>query len=66
MELEKKNVSVNALALGAVQTDMLEKAFPEYKAPISPEEMAEYIVNFALNNGKYMNGKIVPVSINNP
>ncbi len=47
VEFEEKKVSVNALALGAVQTDMLEKAFPEYKAPISPIEMAEYIENFA-------------------
>jgi len=34
------------LALGAVQTEMLEEAFPGYKAPTTATEMAAYIFEF--------------------
>ena len=56
----------NCLALGSVQTEMLEEAFPGYKAQLQPEEMAEFIGYFALNGHKHMHGKIIPVSITNP
>lgn len=65
-ELKEKNISVNCLALGAVQTEMLEEAFPGYQASIQPEEMAEYIYDFAINGHKYFNGKIIPVSATTP
>jgi NAD(P)-dependent dehydrogenase (short-subunit alcohol dehydrogenase family) len=58
--------SFNALALGAVQTEMLEEAFPGYKAPITAREMAEYIMDFALKGHKYYNGKIMQVSSSTP
>jgi 3-oxoacyl-[acyl-carrier protein] reductase len=64
-ELKEKNISVNCLAIGAVQTEMLAEAFPGYQAPLSPKQMAEYIFDFAAK-GKilhlYYNGKILPVS----
>ncbi len=44
-EYKEKGISFNALALGAVQTEMLEEAFPGYKAKVSAEEMANYIYN---------------------
>ena len=56
----------NTLALGAVQTEMLEEAFPGYKAPLSSAEMANYIYDFSIKGHKYYNGKILPVSISNP
>lgn len=56
----------NALALGAVQTEMLEEAFPGFKAPLTPEEMAVYILNFALNGNRFYNGKVLPVSSSTP
>jgi 3-oxoacyl-[acyl-carrier protein] reductase len=65
-ELKSKNISVNCLALGAVQTEMLSKAFPKYKAPIKAKEMAEFICSFALTGHAYFNGKIIPVSSTNP
>ena len=34
-----KTFRFNCLALGAVQTEMLKKAFPGYKAPLSAEKM---------------------------
>ncbi len=65
-EFTDRNISVNALALGAVQTEMLGKAFPGYKAPLQPAEIADYIHYFAINGKKYFNGKILPVSITTP
>ncbi|MEQ8907978.1 MAG: SDR family oxidoreductase [Vicingaceae bacterium] len=65
-ELKEKGVRVNALALGAVQTDMLEKAFPGFEAPLKANEMAAYISRFAMEAHHYINGKIIPVSLGNP
>ena len=65
-ELKEKNISVNCLAIGAVQTEMLAEAFPNYKAPLTPNEMATYIYDFALHGSKYFNGKILPVSSTTP
>lgn len=65
-EYKEQQISFNALALGAVQTEMLEEAFPGYKASVSAEEMADYIYNFALTGNKYYNGKILQVSSTTP
>ena len=65
-ELKPKNIAVNSLALGAVQTEMFGKAFPGYKAPVQAKEMAAYICNFALTGQAYFNGKIIPVSSTTP
>jgi 3-oxoacyl-[acyl-carrier protein] reductase len=65
-EFREAGISVNCLALGAVQTEMFKEAFPGYKAPVGAEEMAEYISDFAMRGHKFFNGKIIPVAINNP
>lgn len=65
-ELKDSKISVNALALGAVQTEMLNEAFPGFKAPLTSTEMAKYIYGFALTGHKYYNGKILPVSLSTP
>jgi NAD(P)-dependent dehydrogenase (short-subunit alcohol dehydrogenase family) len=65
-EFRDSNISVNCLALGAVRTEMLESAFPGYVAPLTPTEMAAYVADFALNGGKYFNGKVLPVSSTTP
>lgn len=65
-ELKPKNISVNCLAIGAVQTEMLSKAFPGYKAPLKANQMAEFICNFALTGHTFFNGKIIPVSSTTP
>ncbi len=65
-EYKEKQISFNALALGAVQTEMLEEAFPSYKASVSANEMAHYIFDFSLNGNKYYNGKILQVSSTTP
>ena len=56
----------NALALGAVQTEMLAEAFPDYEAPVSATEMASYIADFSLNGHRLYNGKVLPVSQSTP
>ena len=65
-EYKEDGPSFNALALGAVQTEMLEEAFPGYKAPVSAKEMAEYIADFSLKGNKLYNGKIMQVSNSTP
>ena len=65
-EYKESGPSFNGLALGAVQTEMLEEAFPGYKAPLSPNEMATYIADFSLTGAKYYNGKILQVSSTTP
>lgn len=65
-EYRESNISFNALALGAVQTKMLEEAFPGYTAPLSAKEMGAYVFDFSLKGSKYYNGKILPVSATTP
>ncbi|GLB53285.1 short-chain dehydrogenase [Neptunitalea chrysea] len=65
-EYKEKGPSFNVLALGAVQTEMLEEAFPGYKAPITANEMASYIKTFALEGAKFYNGKVLQVSSSTP
>lgn len=65
-EYKESGPSFNALALGSVQTEMLEEAFPGLKAALKPNEMASYIMDFALNGNKYFNGKILQVSNSTP
>lgn len=65
-EYKEQGIAFNVLALGAVQTEMLSEAFPGYQAPINPEEMANYIKDFALNGNKYFNGKVLQVSSTTP
>jgi len=65
-EYKERGISFNVLALGAVQTEMLQEAFPGYEAPISAKEMADYIFNFALTGNKYYNGKVLQVSSTTP
>ena len=56
----------NGLALGAVQTEMLAKAFPGFRAPLSAGEIAPYIAQFALTGHQFYNGKILPISSSTP
>lgn len=65
-EFSEHQISVNALALGAVETDMLRKAFPDYRAPLTPKNMASYIANFSLTADQFYNGKVLPVALGNP
>lgn len=65
-ELKEYAIGCNALALGAVQTEMLSTAFPGFKAPLNADEMAEFVGWFAVHGQKFFNGKILPVAISTP
>lgn len=65
-EFKEKNIAVNCLALGAVQTEMLHQAFPGYKAPLTSADMGEFLAWFAIEGHRFFNGKILPVSSSTP
>lgn len=65
-EYKDRGIHFNSLALGSVQTKMLEKAFPNFTASTSALEMAEYIYNFSTNGYRLMNGKVISVSSTTP
>lgn len=65
-ELEPRQIKVNCLALGSAQTEMLEKAFPDYESPVMAYEMGKYIADFSLTGHKFFNGKILPVAVTTP
>lgn len=65
-EYKGQGISFNVLALGSVNTEMLQEAFPGYEAPLSAIEMANYIHDFALTGNKYYNGKVLQVSSTTP
>ena len=65
-ELQEMNIACNTLCLGAVQTEMLEEAFPGFDAPVEPSRMGEYIGEFSLTGNKFYNGQVLPVTLGNP
>ncbi len=65
-EFAEDGIAVNCLCLGAVQTEMLGQAFPGYQAPTQPEEIGSFIAEFSLTAHNFINGKIIPVALNNP
>lgn len=66
VELMSKEIYVNAIAPGAVDTPMLQKAFPGYKAPLTPADAARFVAMFALEGYRYFNGKVLPMAISTP
>ena len=65
-EFRESGPKFNSLSLGSVNTPMLNKAFPGYKAQVNPNEIASFIFDFANNSSKVFNGKVIPVSSSNP
>lgn len=65
-ELKDQKISVNCLALGAAQTEMLSDAFPGYQAPVTANQMAQFIADFSLSANQWINGKTIPVSLSTP
>ena len=66
VELQSEQIKVNALALGAVETEMLNNAFPGYVADTKAHEMASFIVEFAKSASNIVNGQVIRVSKSNP
>jgi len=65
-EYKETGPSFNVLALGAVQTEMLEEAFPGFNANVTAEGMAQYIMQFSISGHQMYNGKILQVSNSTP
>jgi 3-oxoacyl-[acyl-carrier protein] reductase len=65
-EFKEKNIAVNCLCLGSVQTEMFSNAFPSYAAALTPAEAGKFISSFALEGATLFNGKIIPVSSTTP
>lgn len=65
-ELQEKNIKCNSLCLGAVQTEMLESAFPGMEAPVQAGSMGKYISDFLETGHTFYNGKILPVALADP
>ena len=65
-EYKEQGISFNVLALGSVQTEMLAEAFPDYQAPLTAKQMADYIFNFTLTGNQFYNGKVLQVSSSTP
>jgi len=65
-ELSDKNITINCLALGSVQTGMFDEAFPNTIAALQASEIAEYIAWFALNGHSFHQGKVIPVALTTP
>lgn len=65
-ELNDQGIRVNALAFGSVQTEMLEEAFPGFRASTGTEEMGHFFKWFVVEGWKRFNGKMLPVSDSTP
>lgn len=65
-ELKAVDVRCNCLCLGAVDTEMVRKAFPGYQAPVTAEAMGAYVAQFACDGHKLLNGKVLPIALSTP
>ncbi|MCX6275188.1 MAG: SDR family oxidoreductase [Bacteroidetes bacterium] len=65
-EFKDRNIAVNCLCMGSVQTEMFSAAFPDFKAATSSAEAAKFIAAFAIDGPALFNGKIIPVSNSTP
>lgn len=65
-EYKEKSISFNAIAFGSIQTEMLAEAFPNFKAPITAKEAAQFVAQFAITGQKYFNGKVLQMALSTP
>lgn len=65
-DLKELHTSINCLAIGAVNTEMMKKAFPNYTSNTDPQDIAKFICDFTLNSKELFNGKTLPVSYSTP
>lgn len=65
-EFKDRGVRSNCLAIGAVDTVMLQEAFPGYRAPVAPATAGAYVAHFVLHGHNLFNGKVLPVALGTP
>jgi len=61
-ELKDKDIAVNCYALGSVQTEMLEQAFPGMEAGSSASSMARYLAGQLNISCGLLSGKNLPIA----
>lgn len=66
VELKQHKINSNCLCLGAVHTEMFDMAFPDKDAPVKPDQIADFISDFATKGHQFFNGKVLPVAIQEP
>ncbi|MCB0819116.1 MAG: SDR family oxidoreductase [Bacteroidetes bacterium] len=66
VEYSNTNIRFNTICPGAVDTEMLQEAFPGFVSGVSAEQMASFIYDFASSGYDLFNGKIIPVAGANP
>jgi len=57
VEFQESGINVNCLALGAVQTEMLNEAFPGYKAPSMRNRWLDLFLNLPLRDTSFSTGR---------
>ncbi|MCC6936784.1 MAG: SDR family oxidoreductase [Flavobacteriales bacterium] len=65
-EFKERSIRSNCLSIGAVATEMLEEAFPGYRAPTTAKDMGSFIARFVLEGHNLFNGKVLPVASTTP
>lgn len=65
-EFKDRNISVNCLCMGSVETEMFAAAFPGFKAASTAADAARFIAGFAKEGAALFNGKVLPVSNSTP
>ena len=65
VEAKEKNIRINAIAPGAVNTDMLAKAAPGLKSKTEPNDIAN-IIEFLSDESKsgHLSGAVIPLNTN--
>jgi 3-oxoacyl-[acyl-carrier protein] reductase len=61
-EFKDTKMRFNTLALGAVDTEMLQLSLPNYASEVSAEQMAKWIYTFSIQAYGLINGKVIPVA----
>jgi len=65
-ELKPNKINVNMLSLGAVETEMLQEAFPGSVNGMDVKELSVFIKDFAQKGQHLFNGKNIPVASTTP
>lgn len=65
-ELIGTGIRFNTIALGSVETEMFQTAFPGIKAASEPIDTAIWLADFALTGHRFFNGKLIPLSTSTP
>lgn len=66
VDLLDRNIQVNALALGACETDMLRIAFPDSEVGMSVDALGKWMASFVLEGHTCINGRLIPVALLDP